>query len=165
MKLTRLGILATAMFTLTLGGSPALAGGDAGCGLGSILWKGQSGMAFNLFASTTNSFLGTQTLGITFGTSGCKRGEVVAMEHQLELFVAANADGLARDMALGEGERLEMLASLLAVAEPDREAFYTLTQQNFAAIFSSEEVTAPDVIGAVRGLMEASPTLGVYVGS
>ena len=131
MRTRRLNVLGPACFVLALGVSaPAMAGGDAGCGLGSILWNGQKGMVFNLFASTTNGVLGTQTAGITFGTSGCTRGTVVALEHRLELFIGSNADELARDMALGEGETLTMLASLMEVAEADRAAFYQLTQQS-----------------------------------
>jgi hypothetical protein len=165
MRIRRFEILGPACLALALSVSaPALAGGDAGCGLGSILWSGQRGMAFNLFASTTNGFLGTQTLGITFGTSGCTRGAVVALEHRLEMFVAANADPLARDMALGDGETLAMLASLMGVADPDRAAFNQLAQQQFTAIFSSDDVTAPDVIQSLLRVMAESPALAGYVG-
>ena len=165
MRTRRLEVLGPACFALALGVSaPAMAGGDAGCGLGSILWSGKSGLVFNLFASTTNQWLGTQTAGITFGTSGCSRGGVVALEHRLEMFVASNADSLARDMALGEGETLTNLASLMGVAEQDRAAFYQLTQQHFTTIFSSEDVTAADVVASLRRAMAESPVLGGYVG-
>jgi hypothetical protein len=165
MRTRSLRVLGPACFALALGVSaPAMAGGDAGCGLGSILWNGQKGMAFNLFASTTNGMLGTQTAGITFGTSGCTRGTVVALEHRLEMFIGSNADELARDMALGEGETLTMLASLMELAEADRAAFYQLTQQQFSTIFSSEDVTAADVVASLRRAMTESPALAGYVG-
>lgn len=165
MHTRRLEVLGPVCLALALGVSaPAMAGGDAGCGLGSILWKGQSGMVFNLFASTTNQWLGTQTAGITFGTSGCSRGGVVALEHRLEMFIGSNADPLARDMALGEGETLTMLASLMEVEEGDRVAFYQLTQQQFTTIFSSEDVTAADVMASLLRAMAESPAFGGSVG-
>jgi hypothetical protein len=121
-------------------------------------------MGFNLLASTTNQWMGTQTIGITFGTSGCSRDGVVTAEHRLQMFVGSNVDQLARDMSLGEGEALEMLASLLEVAEPDRAAFYELSQQQFVTIFSSEHVTASDVVTSLRDAMAESPSLAGYIG-
>jgi hypothetical protein len=67
-------------------------------------------------------------------------------------------------MALGEGETLTNLASLMGVAEGDRAAFYQLTQQQFTTIFSSEDVTAADVVASLRRAMAESPALGGYVG-
>jgi Protein of unknown function (DUF3015) len=165
MRTRWLKVLGPACLALALGlSAPAIAGGDPGCGLGSMLWSGKKGMVFNLFASTTNGFLGTQTVGITLGTSGCTRGTVVALEHRLEMFVGSNADQLARDMALGEGETLTMVASLMEVAEEDRAAFYQLTQQQFTTIFSSEDVTAADVVASLRRAMADNPVLAGYVG-
>jgi hypothetical protein len=153
-------VLGATCVALALGVStPALADGDPGCGLGSMLWEGQSGIGFNLFASTTNGSFGTQTIGISFGTSGCTRGRVVAMEHRLEMFVGMNADRLARDMALGEGESLEMLASLMGVAEAERPAFCRMTQEEFTTIFPSRDVSARDVLSALRGAMVERPEL------
>jgi hypothetical protein len=158
-------VLVPASFALAIGVSaPALAGGDAGCGLGSILFSGKKGMVFNLFASTTNGFLGTQTIGITLGTSGCTRGTVVALEHRLEMFVGSNGDELARDMALGEGETLTTLASLMEVPEQDRAAFYELTQRQFTTIFRSEDVTPADVLASLLKAMADDPALAGSVG-
>ena len=48
--------------------------GTAGCGLGSMIFGDQKG-AIQILAATTNSIFGTQTFGITTGTSNC--GEAV----------------------------------------------------------------------------------------
>jgi hypothetical protein len=162
LRLRTMGVaMAASLFWMV---APATAGGDAGCGLGSMLWDGQSGMAFNLFASTTNGWLGTQTAGITFGTSGCSRGTVTA-EHRLKLFVASNVDQIAREMALGGGDYLAVVASLLEVAPEDRGAFYRLTQEKFTEIFSSESVTSDEVVASVKRAMAADPMLAAYVSS
>ncbi|MEE6208134.1 MAG: DUF3015 family protein, partial [Alphaproteobacteria bacterium] len=41
-----------------------------GCGLGSMAWRGQSGILPQSLAITTNQWA-SNTLGVTFGTSGC----------------------------------------------------------------------------------------------
>lgn len=150
-----------ALRSLTLGGglvaallfvaAPAHAH-DAGCGLGTMMWSGQSGMGFKLFASTTNGWFGTQTLGITLGTSGCSQGGAVASAQQLQMFVGSNLDQIARDMAVGDGETLQVIATLLEVAPDDRDAFYRLTQARFAEVFPSAEVTSGDVVTSLTRL-------------
>lgn len=149
---------------LLLGGSPALADNDAGCGLGTMLWEGKEGTIFKLFASTTNGFLGTQTIGITLGTSGCSQGGVVTAEHRLEMFIGSNVDQVARDMAVGEGETLDAIATILEIAPADRIAFNELTQASFAEIFSAE-ASAGDVIVGLRRAMVGHPLLAGYAGS
>ena len=47
--------------------------GDAGCGLGSILFGAKPGFV-QVFAATTNGTFGSQTFGITTGTSNCGGG-------------------------------------------------------------------------------------------
>lgn len=44
---------------------------STGCGLGFIVWRGERGVAPQILAVTTNGTFGTQTFGITSGTSGC----------------------------------------------------------------------------------------------
>ncbi len=44
--------------------------GTAGCGLGSMAFGNQKG-AIQILAATTNGLFGTQTFGITSGTSNC----------------------------------------------------------------------------------------------
>lgn len=51
--------------------APAQAVDSTGCGLGSMAWRGQRGIGPQVLAATTNGSFGTQTFGITFGTSGC----------------------------------------------------------------------------------------------
>ena len=47
---------------------------SVGWGLGSQIFDGQSGVAPQVLAVTTNGTLGNQTFGISSGTSGCKPG-------------------------------------------------------------------------------------------
>jgi hypothetical protein len=153
------------VLSLVLVAAPATAvraDNNVGCGLGTQLWEGKSGVIFQLLAATTNGFLGSQTLGITSGTSGCKSGGTITAEHRVNMFAGSNIDALARDMALGEGEALTTLAHLLAIQESDRGAFYTLAKSGFSDIFASEEVTAGEMLSALDRLMAGDERLQRY---
>jgi hypothetical protein len=81
------------------------------------------------------------------------------------MFTGSNIDRLARDMATGEGETLDTLASLLGIADGDRSAFFQLTKANFATIFPSEQVTSGEMLEAIDELMAEDSQLARYVRS
>jgi len=70
--------LAVGMFALFIVGSAGSAHaqpyGMAGCGLGSIAFGNDQTMFKQVLAATTNGTFGTQTFGITSGTSNCVSG-------------------------------------------------------------------------------------------
>lgn len=133
---------------------------NTGCGLGTTLWEGQSGLAPQVLAVTTNGTLGNQTFGITFGTLGCKQDGVV--KSPVAMFTGSNMDRLARDMAIGAGESLETLAELLGIESEDRSAFYQAARSNFSTIFPSADVTAEQVLDALRQMMAQDTVLVRY---
>ena len=51
---------------------------SVGCGLGAIVWKGQSGIVPQTLAVTTNGTFYSQTFGITTGTSGCRQNDTIS---------------------------------------------------------------------------------------
>ena len=141
----------------------ALADPDIGCGPGTQIWAGNTGLAPKVLGATTNGSFGLQTFGITFGTFNCtKGGGKVTADARTREFAAANLDSLARDMAQGNGEVLSTFAGLLGVADADRAAFYAFTQKNFDRIFASEETTELDVLASLERLLADEPQLAVY---
>ncbi len=60
--------------------SMAMAAGpnSIGCGVGTIIWNGQSGVAPQVLAATTNGTLGNQTFGVSTGTLGCAQNGTVS---------------------------------------------------------------------------------------
>ena len=69
-----------------------------GCGLGKLAWadfKRQKDIAPQVLMATTNGTFGSQTFGISFGTSGCTNDGKVWAEHKTEFFVAATFENLA----------------------------------------------------------------------
>lgn len=114
--------------------------GAAGCGLGSLVFQDQPGMV-QVLAATTNGTFGSQTFGITSGTSNCPAGMMkISKDERLSQFVLANMDNLAKDIAMGKGETLDAFADLLQVPMEKRAEFNEKLQTNFSKIFPSEKV-------------------------
>lgn len=134
--------------------APAQAIDSTGCGLGSMAWRGQSGILPQVAAATTNGTFGNQTFGITFGTSGCDpNGRITGGTQKMVLaFLENNLEQFAMDAATGEGETLTTLAGIMDMNEADVAA---KTYQNFAVLFPNENVDAVDVTLKFYEIMKA----------
>ena len=155
-------LIIAALLTLSPVGVVLAASNNTGCGVGSIIFKGQSGVAPQVLAVTTNGTLGNQTFGISSGTLGCDRDGVVDTPMKVSMFIDTNLDKLARDMAVGKGETLDSLASLIGVDDADKTAFYTVTKAHFAEIIPSANANAQDVIDALHHVLAADDKLARY---
>ncbi|MDX1551442.1 MAG: DUF3015 domain-containing protein [Marinobacter sp.] len=141
-------------------GASTLAFAQPGCGVGAMIWKGQSGIAPHVLAATTNGTFGNQTFGMTTGTLGCQTNQSV---QSMAMYMESNIDKVARDMSRGSGENLDTLAVLLGVDETDRSAFRNALQDNFATIFPSSDTTSGEAVDAIVALLEKDETLSKYV--
>jgi hypothetical protein len=135
---------------------------NTGCGVGSIIFKGQSGVAPQVLAVTTNGTLGNQTFGISSGTLGCAKDGVVDTPVMVSMFINTNLDRLAHDMAAGNGETLESLASLIGVDDAHKAAFFATTKAHFAEIIPSENTSTQEVIDALNHVLAANSELARY---
>ncbi|OEY65605.1 DUF3015 domain-containing protein [Marinobacter sp. X15-166B] len=141
-------------------GVSTMAFAQPGCGVGAMIWKGQSGAAPHILAATTNATFGNQTFGMTTGTLGCNTNESV---QSLALYMDNNFDKIARDMSRGNGENLDTMAVLLGVEQADREAFRSLLQNNFATIVPSADTTSGEAVDSIVALMLQDEVLSKYV--
>ncbi|WP_148864163.1 DUF3015 domain-containing protein [Marinobacter fonticola] len=141
-------------------GASSLAFAQPGCGVGAMIWKGQSGIAPHVLAATTNGTFGNQTFGMTTGTLGCNTNESVK---SMAMYMDSNIDKIARDMSRGEGENLDTLAVLLNVEQNDRAAFRQLLQDNFATVFPSSDTTSDEAVSAIVALLESHASFSKYV--
>lgn len=156
--------LAMAAIGVMASSGVALAGDpNVGCGWGTLAFKGQTGVAAQVLAATTNGSFGNQTFGISSGTAGCKRGGTVTADARIQMYASANIDQLASDMAAGRGESLDTLAQLIGVSEADKPAFFALAKNNFGTLFGADQVTAGEMLGSLRGLMATDAQLAQYV--
>ena len=149
-------LLAVVLPTLVLGTQAAMAASSSGCGLGTQVFEGQSGIVPQVLAVTTNGTSGNQTFGISSGTLGCVKNGTVASPSKMAMFMGENMNKLAMDMSRGQGETLTTLAGLKGVDPADRAHFYAVTQANVGRIFVSDDVTAGEALqglelGAGRG--------------
>jgi len=141
-------------------GASSMAFAQPGCGVGAMIWKGQSGIAPHVLAATTNGTFGNQTFGMTTGTLGCQTNESV---QSMALYMDSNIDKVARDMSRGSGENLDTLAVLLGVDAADRDTFRKVLQDNFATIFPSSDTTSGEAVDAIVALLEQNQSLSKYV--
>ncbi len=148
-----------AFLTIALISILAFAGGvsaqmqNTGCGLGSMIFEGETGLVQQVLAVTTNSSFGNQTFGISSGTSRCEQPTNLASNRKLNEFVAENMDPLAKDIARGQGEYLETLAVLLDVPPQNRKDFGAKLQNNFSLIYTGETVTHADVLNNIQSVL------------
>lgn len=131
-------------------GSFAMAAGDAGCGLGSVVFTKNSKL-LQLLAITTNGTFSSQTLGITFGTSNCSSSGLVQNDKQIQYFVEVNQEELTREMAQGHGEKLSTLAALNGCGSDSQiSAFNTRAQANFGSIVPAAKTSAVDFVNNMK---------------
>lgn len=146
---------------LAVGSTAAFADKDVGCGVGTQVWAGQKGVIPKILAATTNGIFTNQLLGITFGTLGCGKGGTVTA--QVVTFTNENSESLARDMAVGQGESLNVLAELMSIKSEDKARFFTVSKQNFSEIYSVENQNSLQVLASLQTVMANDEVLKAYV--
>ncbi|MBL4711043.1 MAG: DUF3015 domain-containing protein [Gammaproteobacteria bacterium] len=146
---------------LALSAPIAVQANSAGCGLGSTLFKGQSGLGPNVMAATTNGTSGNQTFGMSTGTLGCNAGDTVTAA--VDSFIDSNMERVARDMSTGSGETMETLAALMGIQDKDKSQFFEVSKQNFSKIYSRDDVTSSEVLTALKLVMLSKDDLAKYV--
>jgi Protein of unknown function (DUF3015) len=141
----------------------AMAAGEnniGSCGWGSKLFDGQSGVAPQVLAVTTNGTFGNQTFAITSGTSGCTQDGAVKSSWKTALFIDGNKEMLARDMSVGSGETLDSLAHLMGVEAQDRAAFNQVAKENLSKIFAADSTA--DIMTSFRQVLSGNEQLARY---
>lgn len=150
-------IIAAALVTLASSNASAQVYGDAGCGLGSMVFGNKPGI-IQVLAATTNSLFGTQTFGITTGTSNC--GGSSATVAATKAFIESNREALAKDISRGQGETVANLATLSGC--PDADALGGSLQRNFKTIFPSAGVSDVQVSDSVLRVMKSDASLACH---
>ncbi|MEM1025604.1 MAG: DUF3015 family protein [Myxococcota bacterium] len=130
--------------------------GTAGCGLGSLAFGDKPGIV-QTFAATTNATFGTQTFGITSGTSNCQDGGEVASVDQAA-FMQVNYGAIQKESAEGQGEHLVAMGVLLGCSNDTQGALFQTLQSNHEQIFSpgSNHMTA---LSNIKSAVKAQPSL------
>lgn len=141
---------------VTFGAAPAFAAGygDAGCGLGSMLFGAKPGAA-QLLAATTNGTFASQTFGITSGTSNC--GGLGAGGDVVRAYVEANREVIAKDAARGSGETIVALAVISGCGDAD--AVGAKLQSQYTTIFPNQSMSSYDVTKNILTTLRSDASL------
>ena len=148
--------------TALLFSGSAMAEDSTGCGVGSMIFDGKSGVGPQVLAVTTNGSTGNQTFGISSGTLGCDQNGTISSSEKIGMFTGDNMEKLAMDMSRGEGEALATVADMLEVRSEDRADFYAAAKANFARIYTSSDVTAGEVVANLNAVLAADDKLKIY---
>jgi hypothetical protein len=133
-----------------------------GCGLGKLAWqdyKGQKEIAPQVMMATTNGTFGSQTFGLSFGTSGCINNGVIMKDMKAQAFTETMFANLSKDMARGGGEHLTSLATLLGVPAQQQPAFFEMAQERYAELVESGEQSPVALMTAIHNAMAEHPVL------
>src|SRR5207302_7653255 len=128
--------------------------GLAGCGLGSMIFGDQKG-AIQILAATTNTTFGSQTFGITSGTSNCV--DSAAPSKGAKIFIEGNREALAKDAARGSGETITTLSAVAGCK--DAKAVGAVLQKRFAQLFPGEKTPVEQVSENVLKELRADNSL------
>lgn len=129
--------------------------GPAGCGLGHMVFGGKDSQ---ILASTTNGTAGSQTFGITSGTSNCADSSGTA---RLESFIESNRVALETEAARGEGETVDSIAQILKC--PSSEKVGAALKASHTDLFSSE-ASASEVGGKLKEVLKSNQVLCLSLG-
>jgi len=128
--------------------------GSAGCGLGTLLFEPSNGFT-QVFAATTNGTSGTQTFGITSGTSNCDAAGY--SPGSATAFIQTNRSALAKDIARGKGATITGLADLAGCN--DTRAVGKTLKKNFGAIFPAASTSDTEVSESVLRVLKSEQSL------
>jgi Protein of unknown function (DUF3015) len=131
--------------------------GLAGCGLGSLLFGNDTGIV-QVLAATTNGTFGTQTFGISSGTSNCV--ESSGGTASAKAFIQANRETVSKEIARGSGETIASIATLAGCS--DATAVGSTLQTEFKNIFPNEQVSDIAVSDSVVNTLQAHPELACH---
>ncbi len=90
---------------------------SSGCGAGWQVTKSMTTSGSSTRSLTNATF--SQGLAMTSGTSGCAKHDIVMQEKQKIHYVESNLVPLRREVAMGEGERINALASIWGCQNAD----------------------------------------------
>jgi len=127
--------------------------GPAGCGAGAMVIGNEAGMS-QLFAGTTNGTASNQSFGIILGTLDCDIGGGAA---SAAVFIEANREAMAKEIARGNGETLTALSELGECADSTTVGSYL--QSQYDHIFPNAMVSDHTVGTTIVELMSNSSEL------
>lgn len=133
-----------------------------GCGLGKLAWSDrerQKDIAPQVMMATTNGTFGSQTFGISSGTSGCTNDGKIMGDSKTIMFAELNFENLSQEMARGQGEHLASLATLMGIPADQHGAFFAMTQERYTSLVEAGETSPVAMVKAINEAIAGHPVL------
>ena len=108
-----------------------------------------------VLAATTNGLFGSQTFGITSGTSNCK--DAGGGMPSTAAFIQTNREAFAKDVSRGAGETINAVAALAGCG--DAKAVGARLQASFKTIFPKAGLSDEQVSSSAVAVLKADQTL------
>lgn len=132
----------------------------AGCGLGYLLLSNQDNdKVKQVLGSTTNGTFGSQTFGISSGTSGCTEDGAVKLARATEVYAEVNYASLRQDMAAGQGEYVNAFASLLGATDANRGQMVSFLKAEYQSLFPTSETSSTEMLNTLALKLASHPEL------
>jgi hypothetical protein len=132
----------------------------AGCGLGYLLLSNKDNdKVTQVLGSTTNGTFGTQTFGISSGTSGCTEDGAVKVARATEVFADVNLTSLRREMAAGQGEYVNAFASLLGASQATMPQMVQFFQMEYQNLFPTADTSSDQMLKTLTEKLASHPEL------
>ena len=129
---------------------------QAGCGLGSMVFKEEG--STQILAATTNGTFGSQTFGISSGTSNCSgAGGVATTDAQEHMYVETNRSVINQEMAQGSGEHLNALATMLGCQKGSSTTFAAVMKKNYKVVASKK--STDEMLQSMRNVISSDSRL------
>lgn len=162
-KSTTLQLTALVFFLGTVGSAwGAHPDNGPGCGLGKLAWSDypeQQSVWAQVLQATTNGTFGSQTFGISSGTSGCTNDGTIFASEKVNVFASVNFDNLAQEMAQGQGEHLTSLAALMGIPPEQHGIFFAMVQEKYTSLIQMGETSPKAVLKAMHSAIGHHPVL------
>jgi len=132
-----------------------------GCGVGKVAWadyRHQKNILPQSLMATTNVAF-SNTIGITFGISGCTNDGKFMAEQKATMFAEINFENLSQEMAQGQGEHLASLATLMGVPAERQAEFFAMTQEKYTTLIQSGDASPAAMVKALNAAMAGHPAL------
>lgn len=143
-------LLALSLTLAAVGAQASSTQEAAGCGVGTLVFKDQHGLVYNLLATTTNGLL-FGTVSQTLGILNCPAD--ASVKGKIASFIEFNKQQLAVEVAQGQGDRLAALVEMYGVKEADRASATSALKANQVAIFSG--ASTADIQAAMTKTLQA----------
>src|SRR5206468_12465390 len=148
--------------TLALPSSnPYIGAGCRVCKISLADYRHQKNILPQSLMATTNGMF-SNTIGITFGISGCTNDGKFMAEQKATMFAEINFENLSQEMAEGQGEHLASLATLLGVPAEHHAEFFAMTQERYTSLIQSGERTPVAMLKALNAAIAGHPVLAQF---